>query len=296
MQNRNDNKIRLFEGERWLIYTGVLGFILALGIGVYILSHEAIILPEGNLERAFSFNAAIGVFLLSIAAIMPLAQFTGRKRRNIRWTLIIVTLYSYAIETIQHFRGVNPRFTKEGSILDIVLGGLFGVASLILVAIMLVFTVHFLRIKPPHSRPLILLGIRYAFLSVLVANLAGIWMIAIQSRFTGDTGNLIIVHGIAYHALQTLLLPAWFLERSNIHARVKKNIHHIGSNAWLLMVLIISVQTALGRSVFEWSILPIVAGCLLLIWVITMATSFIIFLVTILNITNNADNKKISDM
>ena len=59
---------------------------------------------------AFSFNAAIGTFLLSIAAILPFAKLGARKRKAMRWLFIIAALYSYAIETIQNFRGLIHDF------------------------------------------------------------------------------------------------------------------------------------------------------------------------------------------
>jgi hypothetical protein len=129
-----------------------------------------------------------------------------------------------------------------------------------------VLMVHFLRMKQPHGRPFLIMGIRYAFLSVLAANSAGIWMILLQDRLTGGTGNLIVLHGVGFHALQTLILPAWLLEKAQIHEKYKKTMIHTGSIAWMLMVLVLGIQTALGQSVFEITILPIIALLFFLIW------------------------------
>ena len=38
----------------------------------------SIILPVGNMRDAFSFNAAIGIYVLSIAAILPLTRLGTR--------------------------------------------------------------------------------------------------------------------------------------------------------------------------------------------------------------------------
>ena len=89
--NRNAAKemdVRLFAGERLLVMVGLLGFALAAIIALYIGFNGAAVLPEGNLESAFSFDAAIGLFILSIAAIMPLSGFSSRKRAIIRWVFI----------------------------------------------------------------------------------------------------------------------------------------------------------------------------------------------------------------
>jgi hypothetical protein len=270
--------MKAFEKERWLMITGFFGFILSAGIAIYIFFQGAIILPEGNMGDAFSFNAAIGIFLLSIAAILPFAKLGARKRKAMRWLFIIAALYSYAIETIQNFRGLNPRFSPAGSTIDTIGGMLFGVVSLLLIASALLLTIQFFRLKPPYERPFLIMGIRYAFLSVLVANIVGIWMILLQGRFTGDAGNLIVLHGIGFHALQTLILPGWLLEKTQVNDRIKKRLIHYGSLAWMLSIILIGFQTALGHSVFELTALPILASILLLVWLGTAIAASVLFI------------------
>ncbi|MFB3169667.1 hypothetical protein P5G62_021380 [Neobacillus sp. 179-C4.2 HS] len=265
-QIENEPSVKLFEGERALIITGLIGFLLSAGISIFIFFNDPIIAPEGNMRDAFSFNAAIGMFILSIAAILPLSRFGARKRKVVRWLFIFASIYSYTIETLQNFRGINPRFSREGTVVDIAAGMLFGVISLALVALTIVLMVHFLRMKQPHGRPFLIMGIRYAFLSVLAANSAGIWMIVLLDRLTGGAGNLIVLHGVGFHALQTLILPAWLLEKAQIHEKFKKILIHTGSIAWMLMVLVLGIQTALGQTVFEITILPIIALLFFLIW------------------------------
>lgn len=264
--NEGESSVKLFDGERGLVFTGLLGFILSAGVAIFIFLNGPVIGPEGNLRDAFSFNAAIGMFILSIAAILPLTRFGARKRKVVRWFFIIASLYSYTIETLQNFRGLNPRFSREGTVVDSVAGMLFGVISLVLVTLAIVLMIHFLRMKQPYERPLLVMGTRYAFLSVFVANIAGIWMILLQDRLTGGAGNIIVLHGVGFHALQTLILPAWLLENAQINESFKKALTHTGSIAWMFMIVLIGVQTALGKSVFALSILPIIACLLLLIW------------------------------
>jgi hypothetical protein len=262
----NEPAIKLFEGEKWLVVTSSIGFLLAVGIAIYIFFQGPIILPEGNVKDAFSFNAAIGVYVLSIAAILPFAQFRDRNRKIMRSFFIITALYAYAVETIQNFRGLNPRFSREGSVFDIIAGILFGVDSLVLVTLALLLTIQFFRLNTPVERPFLIMGIRYALISVFIANLAGVWMILLQDRFTGEGGNLIVLHGIGFHALQTLILPGWFLERAQINEKLKKSLIHYGSIAWMLLIIVIAIQTGLGNTVFELTALPILAIILLFIW------------------------------
>jgi hypothetical protein len=271
--------IKLFEGERGLVLTGVIGFILAAMIALYIFVHGPNISPEGNMKDAFSFNAAIGIYILSIAAILPLARFSDQKRRVVRWLFILASFYCYTIETVQNFRGISPRFSREGAVIDTIAGILFGVVSLVLVALAVVLTIRFLRMKGPFNRPLLILGIRYAFLSVIAANVAGLWMILLQDRFTGDAGNVIVLHGMGFHALQTLLLPAWLLEKTQIYDRLKKFLVHLGSIAWLVMILSIAIQTGLGHSAFELTTLSVLGTLSLLIWFGSVGTVLMLLLV-----------------
>ncbi|MCM3693637.1 hypothetical protein [Neobacillus niacini] len=176
-QIENETTVRVFEGERALVITGLLGFILSAGIAIYIYFRGSIILPEGNVKDAFSFNAAIGIYILSIAAILPLTMLNTAKRKAVRWLFILTSLYSYTVETVQNFRGISPRFSREGTVVDMAAGILFGVVSLVLVILAVVLAVHFFRLKKPSQRPLLIMGIRYAFISVLAANIAGLWMI-----------------------------------------------------------------------------------------------------------------------
>ncbi|RST74303.1 hypothetical protein D4T97_011570 [Siminovitchia acidinfaciens] len=269
------SRVKMFEGEKGLVITSLIGFLLAALTAFFILIRGPIVLPEGNLGDAFSFNAAIGIFILSIAAILPLAGYSVRKKKVIRWLFISASLYAYAVETIQHFRGLNPRFSREGSAIDIIAGAVFGIDSLLLVTLCFLLMIQFFKVS---QRPLVILGIRYAFVSVFAANLAGIGMILLQSRFTGSEGNLIVLHGLGFHALQTLILPGWLLGKVQDSERLKKWIIHSGSLAWMFAIILIGVQTALGQSVFEFTLLPVLAGTMLLVWLGTALVSLVLFM------------------
>jgi hypothetical protein len=261
--------MKLFAGEKLLVIVGLVGFALAAGIALYISLYGSVILPEGDVERAFSFNAAIAMFILSIAAIIPVSGLNSRKRRNVRWFFIPATLYAYGIETIQHFRGINPRFSREGSIIDNIAGALFGIDSLLIIVVTALFAIPFFRRRRSNGRPLVVLGIRYAFVSTMIAFAAGLWMIVVQGRYTGAAGNLIVLHGLGFHALQALPLLGWLLERAHSDVQRARRIIHIGGIFWSISILLIGLQTALGRPVFEWTSLPLLAGVALIVWLAT---------------------------
>ncbi|MGG2065732.1 hypothetical protein [Bacillus sp. S14(2024)] len=267
--------MKLFDGEKLLVIISMLGFVLAVGIAVYIGLYGAIIFPEGDLERAFSFNAAIALFILSIAAILPIAGLSSRKRAAIRWAFTLTTLYAYAIETIQHFRGINPRFTRAGSAIDSIAGALFGLDSLLIIIVTVLLAIPFYRKRQTNERPLLVLGIRYALFSTIIAFASGIWMIALQGRYTGEAGNLIVLHGLGFHALQALTLLGWLSERAYTCRKHALRRIHCGSFAWTLSIVLIGLQTALGRSIFELTVLPLLSGAMLLIWLATFVAAAI---------------------
>lgn len=265
--------VSIFKREKALVILGLLGFVIAGYAAVFMFFQGAVVLPEGNIKNVFSFAAALGIFLFSIAAILPFAGFTARKRKVVRRLNIAAASYSYVIETLQNFRGFNPRFSKAGSLVDTLGGALFGVLSLSFVISGILLAVQFLKMKAPLSRPVLIHGIRYALLSVFIANLAGLIMMSLQGRFTGAGGNYIVLHGIGFHSLQTLLLPAWLLEHSKLRPGKQRLLLHTGSIAWLLGILFIAVQTSLGRSMFEVSLFPILALLCLLVWLLTVISA-----------------------
>lgn len=261
--------VSIFKREKGLVMLGLLGFVIAGCAAVFMFFKGVEVLPEGNIKNVFSFAAALGIFLLSIAAILPFAGFTARTRKVIRRLFIAAASYSYVIETLQNFRGFNPRFSKVGGPVDTFAGALFGVVSLSFVVSGILLTIQFLRMKAPLSRPVLINGIRYALLSVFIANLAGMLMMSLQGRFIGAGGNYIVLHGIGLHSLQTLLLPAWLLEHSNLGSGKQRLLLHTGSIAWLMTILCIAVQTSLGRSMLEVSLFSILALLCLLVWLFT---------------------------
>ncbi|MFD2409222.1 hypothetical protein [Paenibacillus rhizoplanae] len=261
--------VSIFKREKGLVMLGLLGFVIAGCAAVFMFFKGVVVLPEGDIKNVFSFAAALGIFLLSIAAILPFAGFTARRRKVIRRLFIAAASYSYVIETLQNFRGFNPRFSKVGGPVVTLAGALFGVVSLSFVVSGILLTIQFLRMKAPLSRPVLINGIRYALLSVFIANLAGLIMMSLQGRFIGAGGNYIVLHGIGLHSLQTLLLPAWLLEHSNLGSGKQRLLLHTGSIAWLMTILCIAVQTSLGRSMLEVSLFSILALLCLLVWLFT---------------------------
>lgn len=256
---------RWFEEERGLVLTGLLGFMLAAVCGIWTLINGGEVSPGGDVSKAFSFDAALGIFLLSTAMIMPLSAMGERSRAWFRRIYIGLALYAYGAETIQNFRGVNPRFVENGSAFDQAVGNVFAFIALLLVLFYLYVGIQFFRSRAYKLRPVMALSIRYAMIAVTVSFAAGIWISVNQGRFTGTEGNIIWLHGLGFHALQALPIVAWLAERTDATARARRSLIHIAGIAYLLGLVAIGWQTLNGQAILSWSALPIAASACFLI-------------------------------
>lgn len=258
-------KERLFQGEKWLVLTGLLGFVLAIICGAWTLINGGEVAPGGDVSKAFSFDAALGIFLLSTAAIVPFSGMGKRGRSWFRSVYIGLALYSYGAETIQNFRGVNPRFVDSDAAFDQTVGNIFTFVALFLVLFYIYLGVQFFRAKAYTIRPEMALSVRYAMIAVVISFAAGIWISSNQGRFIGAEGNIIWLHGLGFHALQAVPLVALIAERIHAKMSVRHSFIHITGSAYLLGLVAIGWQTMNGHSIMEWPLLPIVAGFFFLI-------------------------------
>lgn len=137
---------KLFEGERWMVWTGLLGFLLAGICAYWILMNGATVAPNGDVYKAFSFNMAFGMFVLSTAAILPFSAMKQWGRALFRWSYNILALYAYTAENLQNFRGVNPRFVENGTSFDNIVGALFGLVAMLLVVFYVFLAVQYFNI------------------------------------------------------------------------------------------------------------------------------------------------------
>jgi hypothetical protein len=262
---------KFFEGEKWLVFIGLLGFLLAGVCAVWVMLYAGPVAPDGDVSKALSFNAAFGIFLLSTAAIIPFSAMEKKSKAFFRWSYIILALYSYFAETLQNFRGVNPRFVRDGTIFDIAVSVVFGLVALLLVLIYLFFAIQFFRRKAYTQRPELVLGIRYAMIAIMLSFAAGIWISVNQGRFIGLHGNIIWFHGLGFHALQAVPFVAWLTERKSLISSVRLRLIHITGIAYLLGLVAIGWQTFLGYSIFSWTVLPLLAFCIFLIALVPVA-------------------------
>ncbi|MGG4442828.1 hypothetical protein [Brevibacillus fortis] len=251
---------KFFQGEKWLVLTGLLGFLLAGVCAIWVMLYGGPVAPNGDVSKAFSFNAALGIFLLSTAAIIPLSALGTRSKAFFRWSYIALALYSYAAETVQNFRGVDPRFVENGTPFDETVSFIFTFVALLLVLFYVFLAVQYFRRKSYSLSPKLVVSIRYAMIAVMLSFVAGIWISFNDGRVVGLQGNIIWLHGLGFHALQAVPFVAWISARKS-HARFI----HITGIAYLLGLVAIGWQTYLGHALLELSVFPILAAACFLI-------------------------------
>ncbi|MEK3882966.1 hypothetical protein [Paenibacillus sp. PL2-23] len=248
-----------FKGEKALVWTGILGLVLAWLCGVGALVYGTEHVTGEGLAKAASFNAALGVFLLSTAAIAPMAAWGRRGRAVFRWSYILLSLYAYFAETVQHMRGVNPRFVENGTAFDAAVATGFTFDALLLVLLYLFFAAQFFRKRSYHQQPAVVLSIRYGMAAVMLSFAGGVLLSVNGGRFMGAEGNLIWFHGLGFHAVQVLPFVAWLTLRSTLPSAFSRTLIHIFGISFICGLATIGWQTLLGRSLVEWTALPLAA-------------------------------------
>lgn len=267
-RNRVDAKtqsiIQLLREEKALTLTGLLGFLLAGVCGIWVLIFGETVPPDGNVLHAFSFDAALGLFLLSTAAIAPFSGLGAKGRMFFRRSFILLALYSFFAETVQNMRGMNPRFVKSDALFDVIVSSIFTFVALLLILCYLYLSIQFFKKKVYTLNPEMALGTKYAMIAVVVSFAAGIWISINQGRMVGGHGNIIWLHGLGFHALQAVPIVAWLAGRSAIPNGSRSKFIHFTGIAYLLGLTAIAWQTYLGNNILEWSALPLIAcGCFL---------------------------------
>lgn len=258
-----------FAREPSLVSVGAAGLLLSCLCLVAVGVRGTFIPPEGKMLDAVRFTFGVGLFTLTMALLLPLAGYSSRARRRWLWGYLVFAGYGLAVESIQSFRGLDPRFPEAGGPLDVIVGIVFGVTAALNVVVFVLLGLRFLRSDVMADRPNLRLGIRYGSAAVALSFAVGILMGVVGGRGVGDAGDLLVSHGLGVHGIQALPLVAVLVRRTDTAARARVWIHAVGIG-WLAATAVALAQALLGRPPFETSLLTvlIVAG-LLVAWVAT---------------------------
>jgi hypothetical protein len=251
--------------EPVMLAGAALGFVLAGIAAIVVLVQGRTIGAEGHVDRAMTFNFAVALYFLTLAVVAPLAKLSPRAHR--RWALanaITVPVF-YAIENVQVYRGIDPRFTEVGSPLDEAIGGFFGLLAIVTIVLFVIVAARWFRAPTDARDHLLLLGARYGAAGVGIAFAAGIGMSALSGSAVGDQGDLLLVHAVGFHALQAIPLVGWLagVEAGTRGAPARV---HLAGAAWLLATVAVGYQASTGAASFEASPANVLAVVALLVW------------------------------
>jgi hypothetical protein len=215
---------------------------------VAVLVRGAEIPPEGNLVDTATFNGALGIFVLTLAALAPGVHWTRRGRRKWAGLLVGFMLYAYGIETLQAFRGLDPRFSRVAGPLDQAAAGVFFLVAL---SIMSCFTVLILKYFRAPSDPRTV-AVRYGAVASYIAFAVGIVMsVVTQGRHVPEAGNLLVLHAAGFHGLQAIPLVALLQRWARTPDLLARRTVHPAGLAWLGACIAIAWQSGSGRAIGE---------------------------------------------
>jgi hypothetical protein len=209
-------------------------------------------------------------------------QIRVRQRKWLVYPLLVTFWLAYAIETIQNARGFDPRFTQAGTLIDRIIGMSLGVISVFIVISLVYFMVLLFKQKQSDF-PLILLAMRYGSLSVMLAIIAGIWMIVYtiiviySGHLKPEMPNQMLLHFIGFHGLQAIPVIGWLVMHASLPIEKAKIHVHMGGIAWLLVGVSLFVQIATGHEVYDFTVYLMAALLALLVWFSQVAIVFLSF-------------------
>jgi hypothetical protein len=220
-----------FREERGVTAVALFGIGLGLVTLVIAAIRGAIVEPEGDLMKPATFDLAVGIFILTLIPWLPVSGFTDVARRRWRRWMIRLGLYAFAIETVQQFRGIDPRFSRAEPASQI-FGLLFFLSALGITTLAVSLAARAFEVRTTGRRGLLVLAARWASASMLIGFLAGIWLSANQGRFVGEAGNLLPLHAVGFHAVQAIPLVAWLLAWSMVPVEGARRWVNIAGAAW----------------------------------------------------------------
>jgi hypothetical protein len=261
--------VAVYHEERGLTTTALAG--IALGGIAFIAAglRGPEVPPEGDLMKPASFDVAVGLFVLSLIPWLPVSGFSDATRRRWRRWMIGLLVYSFGIETIQQFRGIDPRFSQAEPVSQI-FGAFFFASAMGVMVLAIALAVRAFEVPAAGPQGMLVIAARWAGVSMVMGFLAGFWLSGNQGRLVGEAGNLLPLHAAGFHAVQAVPLVALMLAWSRLQVETARRWVHVAGAAWAAACMAIWWQTALGRAVTDLATAAgVVAVMLLGLWALS---------------------------
>ena len=258
-----------FREERSVTAVALLGVGLGLAVLVIAGVRGPVIAPEGNLMKPATFDFAVGLFVLSLVPWLPASGFSAAARQRWRRWMTGLLLFAFASETIQQFRGIDPRFSRVEPASQL-LGLLFFISALGVMTVSVALAARAFETPINGRRGLLVVAARWAGAAMMVGFVVGLWITVNQGRFVAPAGNLLPLHAIGFHAVQAIPLVAWLLGASGVSPDAARRWVHIAGASWMAACLAMWWQTAVGRSVTEPSGAGLAAMIAFGVWMLAL--------------------------
>ena len=259
-----------FAREPGLTAIGLAGLAVGSVCLVAVAALGRSIAPEGKLLDAATFTFGVGVFMLTMALVVPLADCSDGAGRCVRSGFYILAVYGLTVESVQAFRGLDPRFSDAGGPIDVTIGAVFGVTALIMTAATVVLARRFFRADVLADRPALRSGIRFGFVAVLLSFAIGILMSALSGRTTATGGNLLPAHALGVHGIQAMPVAALLIAAAP-RIRDPAVLVGVAGIGWLLACVAALVQALVGLEPSAPSIFTALVVVGLATWLVAVA-------------------------
>jgi hypothetical protein len=268
----------LLRRERAVTAVALLGIVLGLGCAAAIgIRGGELVGTEGHLRKAMTFDVAVGIYLLTLVMLMPLARFSPAGGAAWRVAQVGLTLFAFGMENVQVARGIDPRFTRVGSGMDQMLGGFFFLAAVGMIVLFAILAGKILMRRMDGADGPLLLALRYAGAATFGAFAAGMWMSIIGGSRVG-AASILPLHAVGFHGLQALPLVAILLTWAGMAADRARPWMHAAGIAWLAACAGVAWQTVQGRPALELSPANGITAGALLAWAVVAALALRVWL------------------
>ncbi len=255
----------MIQPERLLSWAALAHLALA-GLALLWLCLPATpILAVHPATKPLKFGISIGLFLGSLAYLVPMLTASPALRRGLAWTLVLCMIAEMLPIAVQALRGTTSHFNTRSAVNSAWWGLMFVaivVTTIAMVAIALLATVRPLQLPNGQAvNSLSAAAWRAALWIFLLAAYSGFAMGGRMQHSVGGAdggaglpvvnwstqhGDLRVAHFFALHALQTLPVVAWAL-------------HRIGGATWQRWAALATV-VALHVAVAIWTLVRALAG------------------------------------
>lgn len=251
--------------DRVLLGAGVLHLMAVIPALVLMQVDDRTLLGIGVWIKPTKFLLSIGIYLVTLAWMLPRVEVGRFTRGALRWVFVVSMIGESSLIGMQAWRGVASHFndtTPFDAAVFNAMGGLIAANTLAAFALL----VAFLFAPRPTLPRAVLSGIRFGLLLFLVASGVGGMMVGQNAHAVGvadggpglpfvnwstEGGDLRIAHFVGLHALQGLPLLGWIAGRRSPEKGIRAV--HLAAALWAVVFTWLLAQALAGRPVLAFS-------------------------------------------